>query len=176
MKAVPRIYVLILLAGLLALWVLLHPERPGRSLFASAPDLSAELVAPTQKKKTQPAFDPQATVDEGDRLNAVDDEVLAAFDWGEPASEPPAQVTAAPVAPVEPPKPTAPPMPFHYLGRYDDGSKTLFILNDGERVVNVKPGDDIDSTYRFEKIDNQQLVILYKPLNLTQTLSMEVAR
>lgn len=69
--------------------------------------------------------------------------------------------------------PTAPPLPYTYLGRYEqEGSGTLFYLVKGDRVYDVKIGDVIDSTYTVVGVSNGQLMFTYLPLNSSQGLRL----
>ena len=81
---------------------------------------------------------------------------------------------AAPVAAARPPtpKPTAPPVPFTYLGVYQDSGKPTYFLVKGDQVYHVKEGDVIDGTYRVEGVEGTTLKLLYIPLNIRQTLSV----
>jgi hypothetical protein len=67
--------------------------------------------------------------------------------------------------------PTAPPMPFTYLGRYEDAPTRLVILVKGERMYTVAEGDVIENTYRIEKVMPGQVELTYMPLNIKQSLS-----
>jgi hypothetical protein len=56
-----------------------------------------------------------------------------------------------------------------YLGK--DGRMIIF-LTKGDQVYSVSPGDVLESTYRVEGIASGQLVLLYLPLNIQQTISI----
>lgn len=81
-----------------------------------------------------------------------------------PPPPPPPQPAAAPV-------PTAPPLPFTYLGRYEEAATRLAILVKGERVYTVAAGDVVDDTYRIERVTPGMVELTYLPLNIKQTLS-----
>ena len=69
--------------------------------------------------------------------------------------------------------PSAPPLPFTYLGRYTDGNDvTVYFVSRDDRVYDVKPGDAIDAIYSVESIESGQLILLYKPLNTRQPLTI----
>jgi hypothetical protein len=69
--------------------------------------------------------------------------------------------------------PTAPPLPFSYIGRYEqDGAGTLYYLVNGDRVYDVKVGDVIDNTYRVDKVSGGQLMFTYLPLATSQGLRL----
>jgi hypothetical protein len=84
------------------------------------------------------------------------------------APPPPA---AAP--PPRPAAPTAPPMPYTFLGSYAEvGRDTVYFLRRDNRVYDVKPGDTLDDTYTIDAVENDALVLTYKPLNTRQSLAL----
>lgn len=86
--------------------------------------------------------------------------------WYVPPPPPP------PPKPLPPPPPTAPPLPFSYVGSYQDGGGPLIIfLAKGDQLYKVSPGDVIEGTYRVEGIASGQLGLVYLPLNIRQTLA-----
>ncbi len=84
------------------------------------------------------------------------------------APPPPAYVPPPP--PPPPPPPTAPPLPFTYLGSYDDSVTKVIILAKGDQIYTVVVGDVIENTYRVEKISVGLLTLTYLPLKIEQTL------
>jgi hypothetical protein len=86
--------------------------------------------------------------------------------WYVPPPPPP------PVKALPPPPPTAPPLPFTYLGRYDDSVKPVIFLVRGDRILLVSAGDVIEGTYRVEGIAGSALGLTYLPLNIRQTLDV----
>ena len=72
--------------------------------------------------------------------------------------------------PAPPPVPTAPPLPFTYLGRYEDAPTQLAILLKGERMYTVSEGEVIEDTYRVERVTSAAVELVYLPLNIKQTL------
>ena len=91
--------------------------------------------------------------------------VFGATSWYEPPPAPP------PAAPAPPLVPTAPPLPFTYLGRYEDAPMQLVFLVKGERMYTVAEGEVIDGTYRVARVTKGMVELTYLPLNITQTLS-----
>ena len=87
--------------------------------------------------------------------------------WYVPPPPPP---YVPPPPPPPPPPPTAPPLPFSYLGRYDDSASLVIILSKGERVYTVAVGDVIENTYRVEKLSAGVVTLTYLPLNIEQSL------
>lgn len=86
---------------------------------------------------------------------------------------PPPPVVAPP--PPPPPAPVAPPLPFTYLGQYQDKDKPVIFLVRGDRVLTVSAGDIIEGTYRVEGIVGTSLGLTYLPLNIKQTLNIGTA-
>ena len=77
-----------------------------------------------------------------------------------------------PTKPVPPPPPSAPPLPFTFLGLYQDSAKHVIFLVRGDRILAVSAGDVIEGTYRVEGIVGTTLAITYLPLNIRQTLTV----
>lgn len=91
--------------------------------------------------------------------------VFGATSWYVPPPPPP------PVKPPPPPKPTAPPMPFTYLGLYEDTPPVVVMLVKGDRVYTVSEGDVIENTYRVEHVAAGVVELTYLPLNIKQSIS-----
>jgi hypothetical protein len=91
-------------------------------------------------------------------------DVFGATSWYEPPPPPP------PMPPAPPPPPTAPPLPFTYLGLYEDAPTRLTILVKGDRMYTVSEGDVIENTYRIERVTPGLMELTYLPLNIKQSL------
>ncbi|MDD2700761.1 MAG: hypothetical protein PHH36_05925 [Sideroxydans sp.] len=89
---------------------------------------------------------------------------FAITSWYVPPPPPPPPPPAAPVAP------TAPPLPFTYIGRYEDAPTQLVILLRGEHMYTVSEGEVIENTYRVEHVTPAAVELVYLPLNIKQTL------
>ncbi len=76
----------------------------------------------------------------------------------------------APPAPP-PPEPVAPPLPFTYLGRYEDTSKTVVILAKGNQVYTVSEGEVIEGVYRVDQIADDAVNFIYLPMKAAQSLA-----
>jgi hypothetical protein len=98
--------------------------------------------------------------------------VFESKSWYVPPPPPP-PVAALPPAP--PPPPVAPPLPFTYLGQYQDNDKPVIFLVWGDRVLMVKQGDVIDGAYRVDGIVGTSLGLTYLPLNSKQILNIGTA-
>lgn len=90
--------------------------------------------------------------------------VFGAISWYVPPPPPP------PPPPAPPPKPTAPPLPFGYLGLYQDAALPVVILVKGDRIYTVSEGDVIEGTYRVEQVAAGQIELTYLPLNIRQSI------
>lgn len=90
-----------------------------------------------------------------------------ATSWYEPPPPPP------PAPPAPPPVPVAPPLPFAYLGHYEDAPTKVVILTKGERIYTVSEGDVIENTYRVEHVAPGTVELIYLPLNTRQALGAD---
>ncbi len=84
-------------------------------------------------------------------------------------------VAPPPPPPPPPPVPTAPPLPFTYLGRYEDQPAVVVVLAKGDRVYTVAEGEVIDGTYRVDQITDDAVHLVYLPMNINQSLSTQAA-
>jgi hypothetical protein len=136
----------------------------------NAPPVIAEVAHAPKVKR---AVEHVVAADELDltlpRRQAKADEpanLFASKSWYVPPPPPP------PPKPVPPPPPTAPPLPFTYLGQYQDTGKPLIFLVRADRVLTVTTGDVIEGTYRVDGIAGRTLNMTYLPLNIRQTLDI----
>jgi hypothetical protein len=83
---------------------------------------------------------------------------------------------APPAPPPQPeppaPAPTAPPLPFVYVGSFQQGGATVYFITRGDRTYDVKIGDVIDETYSVDGVETDQLRFTYLPLKEHQTLPL----
>jgi hypothetical protein len=86
--------------------------------------------------------------------------------WYVPPPAPP------PPPPAPPPPPTAPPLPFAYLGRFQDKGRAVIFLVKDDRVLTVKEGDIIEGNYRVDGIVGSKLELTYLPLDIKQALNI----
>ena len=92
-------------------------------------------------------------------------DLFAPKSWYVPPPPPP----PAPPAPAA--APTAPPLPYTFVGSYDDGShSTVYFITRDERVYDVRPGDTVDQIYTVDAVENGQLIFTYRPMNVRQSL------
>ncbi len=77
---------------------------------------------------------------------------------------------APPPPPPPPPPPTAPPLPYVFMGRFEQDGSKLVILTRGNRVVTAAQGDVLEKTYRIDRIEASKVTMTYLPLGSTQFL------
>ena len=86
-------------------------------------------------------------------------------------------VVPPPPPPAPPPKPTAPPLPFKYMGSFEEPSsgKLIVYLSKGGDSFPVSPGDKFDDKqYLFDGIEKGRIAITYLPLSIKQNLTLDV--
>ncbi|HEX9051766.1 MAG TPA: hypothetical protein VF841_14645, partial [Anaeromyxobacter sp.] len=77
-----------------------------------------------------------------------------------------------PPPPPPPPEPTAPPFPYTFLGSFaPKGELPVFFLARGDRLIDARVGDRLDGVYQLESAAGGQLVFVYIPLDVRQTLA-----
>ena len=133
-------------------------KAPAQPTTAKAP---APPTTPIELEPLQPREAPSDT-------DKVGSNTFAATSWHVPPPPPPPKPVAK-AAP--PPPPSAPPMPFSYMGRYEEGGTRIILLVRDDRIYTVSEGDVIDNTYRVERLAGGQLELTYLPLAIKQTIS-----
>lgn len=160
------------LFGALALTIALSAASSVREKPADEPVLplhkSAMPHAPKQQPQPRVELERLRRQDVVASCEAPDDNSFRAMSWYVPPPPPP---PPKPVPPPPPPPPTAPPMPFNFLGRYEEGETLTILLVKGERLYTVAEGEVIENTYRVERLTGGQLELTYLPLNIKQTIS-----
>lgn|SRR5262245_23860056 len=102
-------------------------------------------------------------------------DAFAAHSWQPPPPPPPPvrPKVVAPEPPPEPPPPTAPPLPFTYLGAFETaGAKQVFYLVEGDKVHAVTEGEIVNQTYQIETVTPEEMVLVYLPLKIKQSLAI----
>jgi hypothetical protein len=100
--------------------------------------------------------------------------LFAQHSWYVP---PPPGPPPPPAQPPPPPDPTAPPFPYTFVGSFaPQGDLPVFFLSRGDRVIDARVGDRLDGVYQFESASGGQLVFVYLPLNIRQSLAVGVSR
>lgn len=90
--------------------------------------------------------------------------IFSVTSWYVPPPPPPQQ------PPPPPPEPTAPPLPFSYLGRYQESQSVVIMLVKGDRIYTVSAGEVIENTYRVEGLIGGRVELTYLPMNVRQTI------
>ncbi|MDH4095771.1 MAG: hypothetical protein OEV81_13430 [Betaproteobacteria bacterium] len=86
-----------------------------------------------------------------------------------PVVAPPPPVRVAAIA-APPPPPVAPPLPFRYLGRFDDGERQVVFLEEGQVAHSVGAGETIGQRYRVERISDTTVTFRHLLFGTEQTL------
>lgn len=155
-------------------------DAPPVAKPAAAPQQQArraarEDAAPEQTpapKKARPTLSDEVKRIQHERLACVAEpvksaDIFASKSWYVPPPPPP------PPKPVPPPPPTAPPLPFAFMGSYQEPEGRLILfLTKGDRLYTVSPGDVIDGIYRVEEVAAGQLGLTYLPLNIKQSMTI----
>lgn len=75
---------------------------------------------------------------------------------------------------LAPPPPIAPPLPFTYLGRWQDDDKNTVMIDYQGEVIAIKTGDIVANIYKVvdikESANSVQVQFLMMPLNQLQTM------
>jgi len=99
------------------------------------------------------------------------DDLFQSKSWYVPPPPPPKPKYVAPPPPPPPPPPTAPPLPFSFMGSYQEpGDKLVVYLARADKLYAVSPGDTLEGIYKIEGVNAGQLSIMYLPLNIRQNL------
>jgi hypothetical protein len=139
-------------------------------------DRGGKEIGPSERTTATPGAKGAASTGDLDlallQRPSVSGAVADAFEgttWYVPPPPPP---PAPPAKPLPPPPPTAPPLPFTYLGRYQESSKPIFFLVKGDSVLSVSEGDVIEGAYRIDGVEGSLLNLTYLPLNIRQTINI----
>jgi len=97
------------------------------------------------------------------RFQALGPDLFPVHSWQPPPPPPP--------EPPPPPPPTAPPLPFQFLGRWQDGGEEFYFLVQGQQMHTLKRGDAVGS-WRLDETAPGRLVFTYVPLNERRTLRL----
>ena len=93
--------------------------------------------------------------------------------WFVPPPPPPKPPPPPPPAP--PPPPSAPPLPYVFLGSYQEpGGKLSIYLTRLGKIYLVSSGDTLENLYHIDDIQDGYLGMTYLPLNIKQTLRIGV--
>lgn len=99
------------------------------------------------------------------RLSATGPDLFPSQSWRPPP--PP----AAPLPP--PPPPQAPPVPYKYLGRWQEDGADIVFLAEGDRTRAARLGDRLGGQWRVDGITGQVMTLTYLPLDQKRSLRLE---
>lgn len=140
-------------------------EQPDRGISTPSTKNATPRVPDESRVELERLEQTSLQLDEEEEVGNV----FGATSWYVPPPPPP------PVKPPPPPKPTAPPMPFTFLGLYEEAQGKVIMLVKGGRIYTVAEGDVIENTYRVERIAAGMVELTYLPLNIRQTVSTGAA-
>jgi hypothetical protein len=151
------------LAGALGATLLLVWLGGGESETApeSAIVAAVERPAKSTAQPAPPASDAVASTGERMRDSAID--LFAPRDWNPPP--PPVE--------VKPARPEAPPLPYRYLGRWEENGALTLILGHGDLSIPVRSGQILDGQWRVDRISASRIDFTFLPLKTRAHLALE---
>lgn len=103
-----------------------------------------------------------------ERLDWSDVNVFAAHDW-----QPPAAALDDSVAAVAPRRPQAPPLPYRYLGRWEEnGELTVFVSRDNQ-PTSIHARQLLDKDWLVDGITPTRVTFIYIPLKQRVVMALE---
>lgn len=155
----------LLAATLAAVWWVGREEAEDAPevVGAVAPRRGAEAL-PSRPETVPPAAEAgrPAGVGPENRFTALGPDLFPVQTWRPPPR---------PVVLPPPPPPQAPPVPYKYLGRWqEDGAEVIF-LAEGNQTRAARRGDRLGQ-WRVEDIRGDTMTLLYLPLEQTRTLRL----
>jgi hypothetical protein len=96
-----------------------------------------------------------------DRFAALGPDLFPRQDW-RPPPPPPEKL-------LPPPPPPVPPVPYTYVGRWQEGDTEVLFLSQGQQVLNLRKGETA-GPWRLDEIRPNQLTFTYLPMDKPQTL------
>jgi hypothetical protein len=148
-----------------------EPTAPPQARTAALAPAGAEAAASNSPPQRREALR-MDLLQRGAQEKAAQD-VFAAHSWQRAAPPAPEPRLEPPPAPP----PTAPPPPFTFLGTFEaaDG-KPVFYLVEGDQVHAVGEGEVINGVWRVEAAGVDEIVLLYLPLSIRQSLALGTAK
>lgn len=170
----PAIALALALAVLLSGWAMWSPlaETPAEAVVASWPmqtgspderqvaEAMAAAPMPDQVLRTQPLEWKPLTRQQRNAWEPPEPE---------PARPPP---PPPPPADLPPAKPVAPAVPYRFIGRLEEGSRTRALLDGPVRSLAVQAGDVLDAQWRVERIDGAVVHLSWLPDSSAHTLRL----
>jgi hypothetical protein len=142
---------------------------------ASTDNTDIELAKPVAQMRAHPVSTPATATATASAKNQATSPRLALArtnlfpeqTWYAPPPPPP---PSRYVPPPPPPPPQAPPLPFSYMGRWQEAGQTTYYLTRGPLPVGVRPNQVLDGVWRLETVTGGTLTFTYIPLNQTRSL------
>lgn len=122
-------------------------------------------ATPTQPPTTQaaPTRPARQVADREVRFQALGPDLFPVHSW-QPAPPPPPQ-------PPPPLPPTAPPLPFQFLGRWQEGGEEVYFLVQGQQMHSLRRGDAV-GPWRLDETAPGRLDFTYVPMNERRSLRL----
>lgn len=95
------------------------------------------------------------------RFAALGPDLFPPHSWQPPPPPPP--------APPPPPPPTAPPLPFQFLGHWEESGVAVYFLAQGQQTLSLRRGDTA-GPWRLDDVGPGHLTFTYLPLNEQRSL------
>ena len=153
-----------LAAALAAVWWVSEPRR------ADGPEL-VEPPARPAKRAAAPGAAAEGARGSGPRIPEAGPNLFPAHSWQPPQPPSPPPTTAASPS-LPPPPPTAPPLPFAYVGRWQEGAQVVLFLSRGEQLFTVRAGEAV-AQWRVDVITEDTVTFTYLPLDKQQTMRLK---
>lgn len=135
-------------------------DAPVTSMRRAVPPPRPGLPTVTREASASPAA---KAVEQEARFQALGPDLFPVHSWQPPPPPPP--------EPPPPPPPTAPPLPFQFLGRWQEGGEEVYFVTQGQQVLTLKRGDTV-GPWRLDETAPGRLVFTYVPLNERRTLRL----
>ncbi|MEW5769460.1 MAG: hypothetical protein AB1831_03760 [Pseudomonadota bacterium] len=150
----------LLLAGTLAAAFWPQPEEEEGSGVVVAVKRAARASAPAAVPAAPQATAEAARFPAGDAAN-----LFPAQDFRPPPPPP-----SKPVPPPPPPPPMAPPVPFGFIGAWNENGAATVFLSSGDQVVSARAGALLPGGWRLDTVGADALTFTYVSLNQQRTL------
>jgi hypothetical protein len=148
--------VLIALAGLAALCVMVAQSGGGnKATLAASEPKPAATAGPARAQ----APGPFAQLQQRRPIGEPRGDMFAARSWAPPPPPPSAQ-------------PAPPPNPYRFAGTALHDGMLKFYVAEGDRVYEVRQGDELDKGFRVESVSREAIVLLYAPLGAQYSIEV----
>lgn len=148
-----------------------HSASPtAKSEAVSLPSTSQQAsVNPVPKQESSSLLERQSiwSLREDFKVQTVD--AFQPLLYAPPPPPPQPKIIVPVLPPPPPPKPVPPPLPFEYLGKMGNHHA----VQKGDDIFELVPGQTIAQDYRVERVSESEAVLIYLPLNESQTLLLK---